>query len=106
MSNFPQYVFRIPGAQKPIVLRLSKAWDTLKSNQRTITQPEMRRTIGLMETPKVVTIPADHPQYAAILALGETSAAHRQRFEDMNARAKADRHARKLISDIAKVISG
>ena len=104
MSNFGQYIFTVPKEQQPIVAKLSKTWDKLKSNQRALTQVEVRRTLGIMETPMTVTIPSDHPQYAAILALGEKSTAHVARFEAQAEKARINKRARALIKDIAELL--
>lgn len=105
MKTFAQYIFTIPQAQEPINLKLSKGWDSLKGTQRTITQVELRRSLKIMDTPLKVSVAADHPAYAAILALGEKSVAHVARFDEQARVAKQSRQGRKLIATIAALVS-
>ncbi len=106
MSNFAQFVFTLPKAGKDIVLELSLGWDTLKTNQRTITQPELRRTLKIMETPPRVIVPiTDQEEYAAILSLGEKSAAHIERFDEMARTAKEDKIAREALKAMREFLN-
>ena len=107
MSNFAQYVYTTPKEGADIKLQLSRKWDKLNSRQRTITQPDMRRTVRMDATPPVVIIEAqDQEVYAAILALGETSAVHVKRFEAMAQKGKTQRAAVKALASIAEFLKG
>ena len=106
-STFAQFVFTLPKPGKDIVLELSLGWDTLRPSQRTITQVEMRRTLKIMETPARVIVPAsDQENYAAILALGEGSKAHIERFEAQAVQHKQDKANRKMLASIAAFLKG
>ena len=105
MSNFGQYIFTVPKAQAPIHLKLNKSWDKLRGNQRALTQVEVRRALSIMETPLTLTIEADHPQYATILAMGEKSAAHVARFEAQAQKAKEAKQGRTLLRTIAELLN-
>jgi hypothetical protein len=98
VKNFAQFVFTLVSNQEPIKLALAKGWDNLGENQFVITQPQLRRTLGIMHTPARITVdPKVNPEgHAAILAFANTSGQHIDKFDQqaevrrtLKAKAKA-----------------
>lgn len=107
VMNFALYTFTVPKAGKDITLKLSRGWDKLRANQRTITRPEQRRTLRMDDSPKVVIINAqDQEVYAAILELGKTSEAQLTYFTEMDTTSKRERAASKALDAIAAFLKG
>jgi hypothetical protein len=106
VSNFSQFVgFYILGT--PLKLKLSTAWDKITpvegSTLVILTQPNVRRTLGIAHTPKSITIQPQDERLEALLGLNSgTSAAHVAKFEAQAAQAKQDKLNRKLIEQLQK----
>jgi hypothetical protein len=101
---FKLYVFTIPAAQEPIVLKL-RAWDKLKTDERVVHQT-IRRIVGIAHTPLKLTINADHPAYQPILALGMTTAEMAEDYAHMDAQAKKGKAAIALIDSMRAILNG
>lgn len=101
MSNFAQFVFTLPANENdPIKAVLSKNWDQLKGDQRTLTQPQVRRALGIPHTPSRITIQPSNPGYATLIGLAQTSPEHVEKFETQKARAKENKANAKFIQNL------
>lgn len=108
-TNFAQFVgFFIAG--QPLVVKLSKAWSTVAAPEGStlviLTQPSVRRTLGIAHTPKSVTLQAQDPRIAQLLLLNSATAeAHVAKFDAQAAyRAKA-KAAITLVESMGKLLA-
>jgi hypothetical protein len=107
VSNFPQFVDRnfVLGGPNGLNLTLTTAWDKATPAEGCelviVTQPAVRRTMGIMHTPKRIAIKAQDPRLEELLQLNsKTSEAHVAKFDAQAAQAKTDRANRKIVADI------
>lgn len=106
MSNFSQFVgFFIVG--QPLQLKLSTAWDKVQAKEGStlviVTQPSVRRTMGIAHTPKSITIQPQDQRLEELLALNsKTSEAHVAKFAEQAAVHKQDLANRKIVEGIRK----
>ncbi len=109
MSNFDQYVFTLPKAQGPIHAKLSSAWDKLRSNQRAVTMPQMRRNVlhprGIKGNPPTFTIEHGSVGYAEIINLANTTVEHIEKFVEQAEKSKTNRKNARLIARINAVLN-
>jgi hypothetical protein len=111
-TNFSQFVgYYIPGTD--FVAKLTKTWSTAQpiegSTLVILTQPALRRTLGIAHTPARVTLKAvssengmvDDPRVAGLLALNSiTAEAHVAKFDAQAAQAKQDKANRVIVAGI------
>lgn len=106
--NFAQYVgFFVAG--QDLALKLTLGWSTAKAPKGKqlviVTQPSVRRAMGIMETPLKVTINAQDERLQAVLAKNSvTNAAHRGKFDLQAEHAKQAKQGIALLRTIAELI--
>ena len=108
-NNFAQFVgYLVPG--QDLVLQLTKGWSTAKARKGTelviVTQPSVRRALGIMETPLKVTIGANDERLQAVLAKNSAKASvHVAKFDLQAQRAKEAKQGRELMRTIAELLN-
>ncbi len=104
MSNFDQYVGKLPKGQGPIRLSLQDNWDDLPKTMFTVTMPAVRRNVlrpkGIKGNPAQLIIEAGDQGYAEIVALAHTSAEHIAKFEAQREQGKQNKANAQLIERI------
>ena len=108
-KNFGQFVgYHVPG--QALTVKLNKGWSVAKPQKGKtlviLTQPQVRRTLGIMETPKSVTVEAQDQRLQVLLDLSNNNAAaHVAKFDKQAEEARLNKEARALVGNIQKILA-
>ena len=112
-TTFAQFVgYYVPGQDQS--LHLDKGWSAAKPTKKVlgqtaslviVTQPSVRRSMGIMETPLHITIGANDERLQAVLALNSaTAAAHVAKFDAQRERAQQAKQGIELLRTIGELL--